>query len=100
VIATQNPLEHHGTHPLPESQLDRFMMRLSIGYPDPEHEAEVLREDPAATALPRLAAVLSLAELRAMQEAAGNVKFEDSLVAYLLAIMQQSREHEGLELGV
>jgi MoxR-like ATPase len=100
VIATQNPLEHHGTHPLPESQLDRFMMRLSIGYPDPEDEAEVLREDPAATALPRLAAVLSLAELRAMQEAAGNVKFEDSLVAYLLAIMQQSREHEGLELGV
>jgi MoxR-like ATPase len=100
VIATQNPLEHHGTHPLPESQLDRFMMRLSIGYPDAEDEAEVLREDPAASALPRLEAVLSLPELRAMQEAAGNVKFEDSLVAYLLAIMHRSREHEALELGV
>jgi MoxR-like ATPase len=100
VIATQNPLEHHGTHPLPESQLDRFMMRLSIGYPDAEHEAEVLREDPAASALPHLEAVLTLHELRAMQEAASHVKFEDSLVAYLLAIMQQSREQESLELGV
>ncbi len=100
VIATQNPLEHHGTHPLPESQLDRFMMRLSIGYPDGEHEAEVLREDPAASALPHLEAVLTLHELRAMQEAASHVKFEDSLVAYLLAIMQQSREQESLELGV
>ena len=49
VIATQNPLEHHGTHPLPESQLDRFLMRRGIGYPDAEDEAAVLREDPAAT---------------------------------------------------
>jgi len=100
VIATQNPLEHHGTHPLPESQLDRFMMRLSIGYPDPEHEAEVLREDPAAHALPSLRPVLDLAELRGMQRLAGSVKFEDSLVAYLLAIVEESRDHDSLELGV
>jgi MoxR-like ATPase len=100
VVATQNPLEHHGTHPLPESQLDRFMMRLSIGYPAAEHEAEVLREDPAANALPRLLPVLSLDELRRMQKAASDVKFDDSLVAYLLAIVQASREHESLELGV
>jgi MoxR-like ATPase len=100
VVATQNPLEHHGTHPLPESQLDRFMMKLSIGYPSPEHEAEVLREDPGATALPELSPVLSLEELRAMQRTAGEVKFEDSLVAYLLAIVDESREHDNLELGV
>ena len=100
VIATQNPLEHHGTHPLPESQLDRFMMRLSIGYPAPEHEAEVLREDPAANALPELSPVLSLDELRAMQRAAADVKFSDSLIGYLLAIVEESRQHESLELGV
>jgi MoxR-like ATPase len=100
VIATQNPLEHHGTHPLPESQLDRFMMRLAIGYPEPEHEAEVLREDPAANALPELEPVLSLDELRAMQHAAENVKFSDSLVGYLLAIVGESRERDSLELGV
>jgi MoxR-like ATPase len=100
VIATQNPLEHHGTHPLPESQLDRFMMRLSIGYPSPEHEAEVLREDPAESALPELSPVLRLAELRAMQRTATAVKFDDSLVAYLLAIVAESREHDGLDLGV
>jgi MoxR-like ATPase len=100
VIATQNPLEHHGTHPLPESQLDRFMMRLSIGYPAPEHEAEVLREDPAANALPALSPVIDVSELRAMQRVAAEVKFEDSLVAYLLKIVEESREHDGLELGV
>jgi MoxR-like ATPase len=100
VVATQNPLEHHGTHPLPESQLDRFMMRISIGYPAPEHEAEVLLEDPAASALPELRPVVSLEELRAMQRVAANVKFEDSLVAYLLAIVAESRDHDNLELGV
>jgi MoxR-like ATPase len=100
VIATQNPLEHHGTHPLPESQLDRFMMRLSIGYPAPEYEAEVLRDDPAATALPNLSAVLSLDELRTVQRSSTAVKFEDSLVAYLLAILEETRGHDGLELGV
>ena len=100
VIATQNPLEHHGTHPLPESQLDRFMMRLAIGYPKPEHEAEVLREDPAANALPSLAPVLDLPTLRGMQRAAEEVKFDDSLVGYLLAIVQETREQDALELGV
>ena len=100
VMATQNPLEHHGTHPLPESQLDRFMMKLSIGYPAAEHEAQVLREDPAAHALPELQPVLTLDELRAMQRVASEVKYEDSLVAYLLAIVEETREHDTLELGV
>ncbi len=100
VVATQNPLEHHGTHPLPESQLDRFLMRLAIGYPARDHEAEVLREDPAATALPALQPVVSLAELRGMQRMANQVKFEDSLVAYLLQIVQETREHEALALGI
>ncbi|MDP6979064.1 MAG: MoxR family ATPase [Myxococcota bacterium] len=100
VVATQNPLEHYGTHPLPESQLDRFLMRIEIGYPDRAYEADILREDPAASALPDLGPVLHLDELRAIQELAGQVKFTDDLVAYLLAIVEETRQHEALELGV
>ena len=100
VIATQNPLEHFGTHPLPESQLDRFQVRLRIGYPAPSDEAAVLRDDPAATELPRLQPVLSASDVRALRHAAEQVKFDDSLVAYLLAIVTETRSHEGLRLGV
>lgn len=100
VIATQNPIEHHGTHPLPESQLDRFLMRFGIGYPDAADEAAVLREDPAATALPRLEAVIGLDELVAIQETASRIKFDDALADYLLALVQETREHEALAVGV
>ncbi len=100
VVATQNPLEHHGTHPLPESQLDRFMLRCGVGYPDPEHEAAVLREDPAASELPRLAPVVSLDELLGMQAVARHIKFDDALAGYLLAIVHETRDHETLEVGV
>jgi MoxR-like ATPase len=100
VVATQNPLEHHGTHPLPESQLDRFMLRRGIGYPDPEDEAAVLREDPAASELPRLEPVVTRAEVYEMQRVARQVKFDDSLTAYLLAIVQETRDHESLQIGV
>lgn len=100
VVATQNPIEHHGTHPLPESQLDRFLMRLAIGYPSPEHEAEVLRDDPAATMLPQLQPVVSIDELRGMQALAGRVKFDDALVRYLLGIVEETRQHDAIGLGV
>jgi MoxR-like ATPase len=100
VVATQNPLEHHGTHPLPESQLDRFMMCTGIGYPNAEDEAGVLRDDPAHTALPKLDPVVTAAEVLGMQAASERVKFDESLVAYLLAIVHASRNHESLELGV
>jgi len=100
VVATQNPLEHCGTHELPESQLDRFLMCLSIGYPDREHEAEVLREDPATSALPQLEPVVQMPELRDMQRIAAQVKFDDSLVGYVLDIAAESRQHECLEIGV
>jgi MoxR-like ATPase len=99
VVATQNPLEHYGTHPLPESQLDRFLMRLSIGYPAREHEAAVLRDDPARKGLARLEPVLELDELRALQKACEEVKCEDAVVGYLLAIVEETRHHEALELG-
>ena len=100
VVATQNPLDHHGTHPLPESQLDRFLVRRAIGYPSPEDEAAVLRDDPAATALPKLEPVVSSQQTIALQRAAEDVKFEDALVAYLLAIVQETREHEAVLVGV
>jgi MoxR-like ATPase len=99
VVATQNPLEHHGTHPLPESQLDRFLMRLSIDYPDREHEIRVLAEDPSAHALPALDAHLRLEDLRGMQAAAQLVKVEETLLAYLLNLVEATREHEALALG-
>jgi MoxR-like ATPase len=100
VVATQNPLEHQGTHVLPESQLDRFLMRRGIGYPEAADEAAVLREDPAATALPGLAPVLGTAEVIAMQQLAASLKFDDSLVAYLLAIVHETRGHDALAYGV
>ena len=100
VIATQNPLEHHGTHPLPESQLDRFLVRRGIGYPEPEDEAAVLRDDPARTELPRLEPVLAPQQVRAMQRTADGIKFDDALADYLLRIVHQTREHESLAVGV
>ena len=100
VVATQNPLEHHGVHPLPESQLDRFGVRVSLGYPNLEDEAAVLRDDPAATELPRLEPVVTGAEVLRLQHAANAVKFDGTIVAYLLAIVVETREHEALEIGV
>jgi MoxR-like ATPase len=100
VIATQNPFEQFGTHPLPESQLDRFLMRLRLGYPSPADEATVLRDDPATTELPRLEPVLSTDDVLALRESAAAVKFDDALVGYLLRLVAETREHEGLRLGV
>ena len=99
VIATQNPLEHHGTHPLPESQLDRFAMRLSLGYPDRQHEARVLSQDPSLHALPKLEVVLKLDDLRGLQTAVEAVKVEESLISYLLDLAEATRIHEGLAIG-
>lgn len=99
VVATQNPLEHHGTHPLPESQLDRFLMRLSIGYPDRESEARVLAEDPSANALPAIEPVLRRDQLLALQARSERVKLEESVLAYLLDVVEATRVHEALALG-
>jgi MoxR-like ATPase len=87
VVATQNPIEHYGTNPLPESQLDRFMLRLEIGYPSAADEAAVLRDDPAANELPRLRAVITPEQVIALREAAQRVKLSDALIGYLLALV-------------
>jgi MoxR-like ATPase len=99
VVATQNPIEHYGTNPLPESQLDRFMLRLELGYPSAADEAAVLRDDPSANELPKLGAVIAPAQVLALRAAAARVKLSDALVAYLLALVNETREHEAISLG-
>jgi len=99
VIATQNPVEHHGTYPLPESQLDRFLMRIRIGYPDEAAEREILRHS-AEPALEKIRRVISSEDLRHLQEAVGHVAVDEALVDYMLAIVKQTREHEALAMGV
>src|SRR2546423_15144874 len=85
VIATQNPVEHHGTYPLPESQLDRFLMRVRMGYPDSSAEREILRSEAGAAQLDVMEPVLNGANIMEMQEAVTQVRVDDSLVSYALA---------------
>lgn len=99
VMATQNPVEHHGTYPLPESQLDRFLMRLRIGYPDRAAEREILRNGSGAHA-DGVQAVVSSEELLHLQEQVGRVTVDDALLDYMLAIVERTRQHESLALGV
>ncbi len=100
VLATQNPVEHHGTYPLPESQLDRFLMRVHMGYPDADAEREILRSAAGAAQLDTLKPVLTGADVLEMQDAVGKVRVDDSLVTYALAIVRKTRESEFLSLGV
>ena len=99
VIATQNPAEHHGTYPLPESQLDRFLMRLRIGYPDASSEREILRN---ADRQPgdSMKRVFGAGELLELQDMVSRVAVDESLLDYMLAIVEKTRNHESLSLGV
>ncbi len=99
VIATQNPVEHHGTYPLPESQMDRFLMRLRIGYPGAASEREILRNFELSTA-EGVHPVLSGDDIVRLQGMVQRVKVEESLVDYMLAIVERTRTHESLTLGV
>jgi MoxR-like ATPase len=99
VIATQNPSDHHGTYPLPESQLDRFLMRIKIGYPDRAAERDIVRQ-PAADLGIATQAVASSAELLELQTATSSIRVEDAVVNYLLEIAERTRQHEQLSMGV
>ena len=99
VIATQNPVEHHGTYPLPESQLDRFLMRIRIGYPDASAEREILRQS-GGGAQADVRSVISGEELTSLQAAVDQISVDESLVDYMLAIVARTRTHESLALGV
>ena len=100
VIATQNPVEHHGTYPLPESQLDRFLMRVRMGYPGQEAEREILRSIAGAVQLENLQPVLSGSDVLEMQHAVTRVRVDEALVNYTLEIVRKTRESEFFSLGV
>ena len=100
VVATQNPIEHHGTYPLPESQLDRFMLRLRIGYPGVEDEREILRDRERANPLHDLKPVMSGQDILELQKQVTEISVDDSLVDYLMRIVNATRETEMLDLGV
>ena len=100
VLATQNPIEHHGTYPLPESQLDRFMLRLRIGYPAPADEQMILRDREYADPLEDLEPVMNGHEIVELQRAVTGVSVDDTLVQYLMRIVAATRESEMLDLGV
>lgn len=100
VIATQNPAEYHGTFPLPESQLDRFLMRLRIGYPTPEEEKKVLDRSHALHPAEELQPVLAAQDVLDLQAQVDKVLMEDSLMDYLLAIVLTTRQSALLSLGV
>jgi MoxR-like ATPase len=100
VLATQNPIEHHGTYPLPESQLDRFMLRLRIGYPGVEDERQILRDRESSDPLDDLRPVMSAAEVLDLQRSVADVSVDDALVDYLMRIVAATRNSEMLDLGV
>ena len=100
VLATQNPIEHHGTYPLPESQLDRFMLRLRIGYPGAADEKQILRDREHAEPLDDVQAVMSAEEVSELQEAVSEVTVDDAIVDYLMRIVSATRSSEMLDLGV
>ena len=100
VIATQNPAEHHGTYPLPESQLDRFMLRLHLGYPKKDDERSILRDRERENPLEFVRSVMNEGDVLELQRLASNVRVDDDLVEYLLVIVEQTRENDALELGI
>jgi MoxR-like ATPase len=100
VIATQNPVEQEGTYRLPESQLDRFLMRLSLGYPGREAELTMLDNFGAADVLAQLSPVVTTAEVQAMTALVRRVHLADPLKGYLVDLSDASRRHPGLSLGL
>lgn len=100
VLATQNPIEHHGTYPLPESQLDRFMLRLRIGHPSLRDEKQILRDRERNDPLDDLVPVMTASEVVDLQRSVAAVSVDDSLVDYLMSIVAATRDSEMLDLGV
>jgi MoxR-like ATPase len=100
VLATQNPIEHHGTYPLPESQLDRFMMRIRIGYPGVDDERQILRNHLKRDPVDEVTPIMSGDDILDLQEEVKRIRVDDALVDYLLEIVTATRQSEVLDLGV
>jgi MoxR-like ATPase len=99
VIATQNPIEFQGTYALPEAQLDRFFMRLTLGYPDAESELRMVGSQQHGHPLDKLKPVIGLEELAALQRAVEDVRITPDVTRYALALTQATRSHAGVALG-
>src|SRR5881409_1090650 len=101
VLATQNPIEHHGTYPLPESQLDRFLMRIKVGYPDAAAEKEILKRFSNGNHHHYAAeAVLDPTAVLFLQEQSRNVRIDESIVDYMIRIVNRTRDHPEIDLGI
>ena len=100
VIATQNPVEHYGTYPLPESQMDRFLMRITIGYPDSAVERQILHDRKSQAPIESVTQVASTSDVLAMQAAVDDVIVDPSIDDYIIQIVRETRESPLLELGV
>ena len=100
VLATENPVEYTGTYPLPEAQLDRFMLRITLGYPDRDSEREMLKRNSVGHPLESLQAVITAKEVLEIQQLVRSVVIQDSLLDYILEIAHKTREAKGLALGV
>ena len=100
VVATQNPYEFEGTYFLPENQLDRFLMRISLGYPAPDDEARIIEKQPARTTLATLEPVLTADELVALQRQVDEVTMDQALVDYIIALAAATRTNDDLQIGV
>jgi MoxR-like ATPase len=100
VIATQNPSEHHGTYPLPESQLDRFMLRVHMGYPSLEDERRILRDRESVNPLEFVQTVLNQGDILDLQHLVTRVRTDDALLEYLLQIVDATRKSDALDLGI
>ena len=99
VLATQNPIEYEGTYILPEAQLDRFLLRIEIGYPDVEDELRIVRRHDALTALRELTPVLTAKEVLELQAEARAIHVDETVEKYILAIITATRNHEDIRLG-
>jgi MoxR-like ATPase len=100
VMATQNPIEYEGTYPLPEAQLDRFLLKMRMGYPELDEEMEVLRRAQKAAPIEKLEPVVSLAELRRLMEEVKNVFVDESITRYIVDLAARTRSHANVYLGV
>jgi MoxR-like ATPase len=100
VIATQNPAEHYGTYPLPESQMDRFLLRVSLGYPHRQIERDLMRERVGSDPVAKLAPVVQLDAVRTLQDGVETIRVEDALVEYAIQIVEETRRHPAISVGV
>jgi MoxR-like ATPase len=99
VLATQNPIEYEGTFPLPEAQLDRFMMRISLGYPDPENEITMMDAQQYVHPVEEIGQVVSVEELLEAQETIKDIYIDDSVKEYIVAMVGETRKHPDVYLG-